>query len=490
MGPFGEVISRRAFRIWALVVIVGALAVATVMFVGMRSALAAHPEVSLAGSDFEIDTDANLKVDDLNQTPPSIDWASVPQTNSALTGEVRATDLATGQNDNSFVQGTKEDTPVPVSEFGSIPNNKSDLLHFGVYLEENAAGHRFMHMYWHRVQEPTGTTNMDFEFNKSKTLSANGITPVRSEGDVLIQYDLSQGGTRPTLWLSRWYTAGNNHTKADCEAANALPCWSNKVDLTAQGDATGSINTSSIPGPNGVPADSDGLGNISSRTFGEATVDFDAFQSNPNDPCVGFGSAYLKSRSSDSFTAALKDYIAPAPLNIDQCGAIRITKTAKHADTSGNTSPNLRAGFTIRDSNGTQVGQEVFTSATTGTVCVDRLQLGTYTVQETTVPTGYAPDPATNNTKSVTVDNAASCGGTSFGGESVTFTNTPLTNVTVSVDSQVNGGTASTISCVDANGNAAGNATTGANGDGSLTRNNLPPTAPNATLVCTITVDP
>ena len=59
-------------------------------------------------------------------------------------------------------------------------------------------------MFWRRVQEPNGTTNMDFEFNKSKDLSANGVTPVRTSGDVLIQYDLSQGGTSPTLCASRW----------------------------------------------------------------------------------------------------------------------------------------------------------------------------------------------------------------------------------------------------------------------------------------------
>ncbi len=36
-------------------------------------AIASHPEVSLPGSNFEIDTNANLKVDD---AAPSIDWAS------------------------------------------------------------------------------------------------------------------------------------------------------------------------------------------------------------------------------------------------------------------------------------------------------------------------------------------------------------------------------------------------------------------------------
>ena len=88
---------------------------------------------------------------------------------------------------------------------GSIPPNKSDLLNFGVYLETNASG-RFLNLFWHRVQEPKGTTNMDFEFNQSSTLSANGVTPVRTAGDVLIQYDLSQGGTNPTLFVSRWVT--------------------------------------------------------------------------------------------------------------------------------------------------------------------------------------------------------------------------------------------------------------------------------------------
>jgi hypothetical protein len=49
------------------------------------AAFAYHPEASLAGSNFEIDTDANLKVDD---AAPSIDWASV--------NEVRKADTTSG----------------------------------------------------------------------------------------------------------------------------------------------------------------------------------------------------------------------------------------------------------------------------------------------------------------------------------------------------------------------------------------------------------
>ena len=143
----------------------GAGALILTALVAAGPAQASHPEVSLAGSNFEIDIDANLKVDD---PAPSIDWMSVEQ--------VRKGELFQGAQDDSFGQGSKEDTAVPTVVDGSIPPNKSDLLNFGLYLEEATAGD-FLHLYWHRVQEPSGTTNMDFEFNKSETASANVSRP-------------------------------------------------------------------------------------------------------------------------------------------------------------------------------------------------------------------------------------------------------------------------------------------------------------------------
>ncbi len=127
------------------------------------AAFASHPEVSLPGSNFEIDTDANLRADD---PAPSIDWANVT--------EIRKQDTTSGPTDESFGQGTKEDTAVPSVVDGSIPPNKSDLKFFGVYQEGSTSG-GFLNLFWSRVQEPSGTTNMDFEFNQSNTLSANGV---------------------------------------------------------------------------------------------------------------------------------------------------------------------------------------------------------------------------------------------------------------------------------------------------------------------------
>jgi hypothetical protein len=442
---------RRRSRVFA---VSAAAALVLTGVVAAGPAQAAHPEVSLPGSNFEIDTNANLKVDD---PAPSIDWASV--------NEVRQPDEPTGASDDSFGQGSKEDTAVPTVVDGSIPPNKSDLLNFGFYLEEAAAGD-FLHLFWHRVQEPSGTTNMDFEFNKSETLSANGVTPTRSEGDLLIQYDLSQGGTNPQLFLSQWVTSGAG---SQCEASNSTPCWSDRVNLTASGDATGSINTTAIPG-----AESDGLGNVSARTFGEATVDFDALGGTG---CVAFGSAYLKSRSSDSFTAALKDFIAPVETGLNNCGALKIVKTKKHAASVPSTQPH--AGVVFGVTGGALPAGTTVTTDANGVACLAGIESGSYTVTET-VPTGYAVTSANPQTGTVVEDT------TCANATPVTFTNVPLTNITVSVDSLIPGGTASTIDC-DAAADPPFDATTDpVTGDGSLTKSNLVP----GTYVCTIVVDP
>jgi hypothetical protein len=64
------------------------------------------------------------------------------------------------------------------------------------------------------------------------------------------------------------------------------------------------------------------------------------------------------------------------------------------------------------------------------------------------------------------------------------FENTPLTDISVSVDSQVDGGTSSTITC-----ESEPMVTTDPDGDGSLTITDLEPNVPDG-IVCTIVIDP
>jgi hypothetical protein len=409
---------------------------------------------SLPGSEFEIDTDANLVLEDVD--PLTYDWANV--------AEARKSDLPTGSGDDSFGQGSKEDTLVPTVVDGSIPPNKSDLKTFGTYLEETAGGD-FLHMFWHRVQDPTGTTNMDFEFNQSETISGNGVTPERTQGDLLIQYDLANGGTSPELFLSRWEATG---PKSLCEAANSTPCWGARTNLSDAGDAAGSINTSAIPS-----ADADGLGDISARTFGEATVDFSAIA---GDDCVAFGSAYLKSRSSDSFTAAMKDFIAPLDTGINNCGALVIEKTMKHAGLGLN-EDHPQEGVTFTVSGGGLEEPVDLVTDENGEACLAGLDSGDYTVTET-VPANYAV--TSDNPQTATVVEDTDCDDE----PTVTFTNVPLTDLTVSVDSQVDDGTFSSISC-DVEGSDEVSLADELD-DPSITIPDLEPT----TVVCTIVIDP
>jgi len=92
-----------------------------------------------------------------------------------------------------------------------------------------------------------------------------------------------------------------------------------------------------------------------------------------------------------------------------------------------------------------------------------------------TVPAGYK---AAKLSDTVAVSTESTCGD---GNEAtVSFSNMPLTDLTVSVDSQVDGGTASTIDCDGVT------ASTGPNGDGALTREDLEP----GTYSCTVVIDP
>jgi Prealbumin-like fold domain len=443
--------------------LVGALAIATSLLMILP---ASATVISLTGSSFEIDDDANLVVDVVGND----DWVTVT--------ESRAQDTPSGQNDNAFGNGSKEDTEPPSVVAGGIPNNKSDLLNFGVYLETTAAGDKFLNVFWRRVQDPTGTTNMDFEFNHNdlSTLSANNTTPIRTEGDILIQYDLTSGGTHPELFLSRWVTTG---PKSLCEAANSTPCWGDRENLTTAGDATGSINTTPIVDDPATTTldETDGLGSMSARTFGEAQIDFSRFTGGTG--CAGFGSAYLKSRSSDSFTAALKDFIAPIDLNFNDCGALKITKTVK---VPGNgTQGQEGVNFTITDEDATVV----FSGATdpNGEICVDGLNAGDYTAQEE-VPDGYQAAGDNPQTTAVAAD-GSTCSDEPYTGASLSFVNTPLTDLTVTATAQVAGATKSTISCVDASNNSVIAVSTPVD-PASGTATGLEP----GTYTCTVVIDP
>jgi hypothetical protein len=533
---------------------------------------------NLAGSTFE-GNDGNLVVNTAGNT----DWTNAPN-------RVVGIDQPSGGSDNSFGRGTKEDDPNAIVVTGSIPPNKNDLTRFYVG-SEFASGSNFLYLAWERLVN-IGAANMDLEVNQKVTPGFTGTTTgpvalVRTAGDLLVTYDFGGSGT-PTLGLLRWVTSG---ATSQCFAANALPCWGNRVDLTAAGEAEGAVNSGTVTDP--VPPNAPRT--LTTGLFGEAAINLTAAGVFPAGTCTAFGSAFLKSRASSSFPAEVKDFIAPQPVNISNCGAVRIIKRTDPrginqdfsftstipnppagsttptctADTTpssftlndnGNTTADsaantedcvnvpagsytvtegsLPANFTLESltcttggsqdatnplqanitvapnstvtcvyvdkqqlgaikisktsikgnaplagavfsvtSGGTPIPGSPFTTGSDGTVCVDHLAFGTYSVQETAAPTGYAIDDTTAHDVSVTAN--STCGD---GHEAVfAASDTPLSKITVSFQSLAGPGvTTATVQC------------TGENSANPLPEdtpkvlNNLPP----GTYSCTVVVDP
>src|SRR5437867_2445531 len=319
LGPHGTKQRRGRVALFttAVAVLVAVFTVpAAAKLLGPNQTLACSTANVLSGSNFEIDTNANFKVDGAS---PCIDWLAGGTGTAFRTGVLSKNDVASGSGDDSFGQGTSEDEPNPTIVTGSIPPNKSDLKVFGVYSETGPGG-KFLELFWTRINSPQGTTNMDFELNQKfcdpnanpTNCADNGKnvttpeTPIRTTGDKLITYDLSKGGTVPTISIRTWSGSA----------------WGPATVISgAGGSALGAVNTSTI-----ASGDSGGIGSQDAFTFGEAAIAFSALFPSGGQ-CGSFGSAYLKSRSSDSFTAELKDFIAPEKVNISNCTTLTTNAT-------------------------------------------------------------------------------------------------------------------------------------------------------------------
>jgi hypothetical protein len=280
--------------------------------------LAAPSSANLTGSTFE-GNDGNMVVN----TPGNTDWANVAGLNTGV-------DRASGSNDNSFGQGTKEDNGAVTVVTGSIPPNKNDLTRFYEASQLAANNHNYVYLAWERLVN-IGNANLDFEINQKTTAGFTGsstgpVTLNRTAGDLLVTYDFGGSGT-PTLGVNFWLTAAAGNTVSQCFSANALPCWGKHITLTGA-TAEGAVNTVAITDP------LNGNASIGVGLFGEASIDLTAAGVFPAGTCEAFGSTFVKSRSSSSFTAELKDFIAPVPVNISNCGSITIHKVTENADSS------------------------------------------------------------------------------------------------------------------------------------------------------------
>lgn len=315
--------------------------------------LTASASGNLTGSNFE-GNDGNLVVN----TPGNHDWVNAPNLSVGV-------DKPTGTTDNSFGQGAKEDNVNTTVVSGSIPNSKADLARFAI-AGEVIGNDTYMYLAWSRANQ-SGTVNFDFELNKlaQPDLTTPGAKTLnRSVNDLLINYAFQGGSNSPTL--TRYHWNGTN--------------WVND----------GVISSACSEGATNAATVSENLGgnpavNRPAQQFGEASINMTCAGIVPSGACESFGSGYVKSRSSTSFTSEIKDFIAPIPLNFSNCGKLTIVKNTNPRNLDQNFSYSTTGGldpstFTLNDVNGAPGNTQVYTA----------LHAGTYTVTEGADPTGFA----------------------------------------------------------------------------------------------------
>ncbi len=212
--------SGRTRRLWLSGAVTSVLALVALLFVNAAGA-------TLSGSSFDT-TNGSLTDTSLHDWNPPGSPAGNVGPLQAITCPATAPgagtncglDLTGSSSDDSFSMGPKEDDAAPAVGTGSIPPNKDDLSRFYVN-QEKAGGNDYLYLAWERTNT-LGSAHLDFEFNQSNTASANGVTKLRTAGDMLVTFDFGGSGV-PTLSLSRWVTSG---AATQCEVpADGVPCW-------------------------------------------------------------------------------------------------------------------------------------------------------------------------------------------------------------------------------------------------------------------------
>ncbi|HVW35304.1 MAG TPA: hypothetical protein VHL53_22415, partial [Acidimicrobiia bacterium] len=246
-------------------------------------------------------------------------------------GVLDTTPAVAGHDDvgtpDTFAGGVKEDTDCPAPGGGGAPD-KADITTAWVADANGKVGgvdHNFLYLAWARPSNE-GTATIDFELN-SGTVHCSATSPFlkRVAGqDLLFTYDF-QGGSTIGISVRTWTT---NHGGE----------WSDPTTLPAS-EAEAQISGDQL--------------------FGELVVDMSAAGFFTPGVCKDFSSAMAKSRSSSSsFTNQVKDLILPFPIEVTNCGNLKVTKTVAGPGTSGDS-----FGFTVDcgsyDLNGPAAGDDL-----------------------------------------------------------------------------------------------------------------------------------
>ncbi|MEO7663957.1 MAG: SpaA isopeptide-forming pilin-related protein, partial [Candidatus Limnocylindrales bacterium] len=360
-----------------------------------------RPAGVLAATSFQAGTvagfeiDGNLLAGDASTNPGGLSAAvvdgglpmanGVDWKNPTPAGAVIIDDLYNSDSDVWFKFGKELDTTNWQYQTTKVTPGKDDMKHVMAYAKF-VGSNAYFYSGAERVIT-NGTTHMTFELNrKALKVWSDGVSkPNRSVGDLLIGMNFSNGGTQPEVEV-------HTVTKVTNAADGSGQVVTVSTDLSNPTAIHSAVNLVDMP--------DQGFGYAQSAfTFAELAIDLHAIGIDPS--CPGFASGNVRTRSGgDLLSSDLKDTSAPFPINLDNCGKLRIEKHAGTTDgpllggatftVAGDPTPGSSANLLTVTDNGT--GDS---NPTAGIIDIDPAVPGTYTVCETVPPAGYKlPSPA------------------------------------------------------------------------------------------------
>jgi hypothetical protein len=274
-----------------------ALASVTALACGAASPASATPlppsPAPLPGSSFQ---GADGDQDD---APGLLDWQGLQ-----AAGAVKHSPDPNDQ-DSAFAGGSKENEPgswALVTEAGGVTPGSSNIRDAWSAVDQPAAD-TFVYLGFSRASA-SGTTFLAFELNHDARLWDNGNDeiPCRRTGDVQIAYEAH--GNDIDVRIRRWTTTSTD-LGSGCARTGR---FGDAASLVANVDAQGAINAQEVLSR--LPGFYDDT--LALQRFGEASLNLARLlEAAFGDECLAFGAIWMHSRSSDSESASLKDYVAP-----------------------------------------------------------------------------------------------------------------------------------------------------------------------------------
>ena len=252
---------------------------------------------------------------------PYIDWQGL---NAAPSRVVHNPD--DNAQDTAFQGGTKLLEPEDwdfTTEAGGVNPGKDNILDAFSSVEQppppagQTNANTFLYLAFTR-EDGEGTAALTFELNRDGRLWNNGHAkiPCRTTGDLLIvtePHGTSDDNVDITLY--EWHTV-----RADAATGCARTGTVRALATIPAGSAQGRVNpaaiTSRLPGFFASGA------TIPARDFSEVALNLTALLKLPfHDGCFAFTSLWMHSRSSNSETSNMQDYVAPQGVNVRTCSA-------------------------------------------------------------------------------------------------------------------------------------------------------------------------